>query len=148
MEKPLERARTFCAGSSKIIRRRPGPAAIRSIIVSAALSSCENLPANLRPGRTFQSYYLALCALFVIAAVLIRIRAAFNDLWMDEIWSVGLIRQLRSALVVFNSAQILPESTLAIGRNVFIERSPRTHFAPHLFRFFVCVIGLVLRPCV
>src|SRR5437868_2025651 len=101
MEKPLERARRFCTGSSKIIRRRPGPAAIRSIIVSAALSSCENLPANLRPGRTFQSYYLALCALFVIAAVLIRIRAAFNDLWMDEIWSVELIRQLRSALGVF-----------------------------------------------
>jgi hypothetical protein len=36
-----------------------------------------------------------------IIAVAIRVRAAFNDLWMDEIWSVELMRELHSALGVF-----------------------------------------------
>ncbi|MBV9617617.1 MAG: glycosyltransferase family 39 protein, partial [Verrucomicrobia bacterium] len=34
-------------------------------------------------------------------AALIRIRAAFNDLWLDEIWSIELVRELHSALGVF-----------------------------------------------
>jgi len=42
-----------------------------------------------------------LCTLVVAAGVLIRVRAAFNDLWMDEIWSLELVRELHSALGVF-----------------------------------------------
>jgi Dolichyl-phosphate-mannose-protein mannosyltransferase len=34
-------------------------------------------------------------------AAIIRVRAAMNDLWMDEIWSIELIRELRSAIGVF-----------------------------------------------
>lgn len=34
-------------------------------------------------------------------AALLRVRAAMNDLWMDEIWSVELVRELHSALGVF-----------------------------------------------
>jgi len=39
--------------------------------------------------------------LIVSAATLIRFRSAFNDLWMDEIWSIELVRELHSALGVF-----------------------------------------------
>ncbi len=42
-----------------------------------------------------------LCTLVVATGVLIRVRAAFNDLWMDEIWSLELVRELHSAFGVF-----------------------------------------------
>jgi hypothetical protein len=42
-----------------------------------------------------------LCTLVVAAGVLIRVRAALNDLWMDEIWSLELVRELHSAFGVF-----------------------------------------------
>ncbi|HME87851.1 MAG TPA: glycosyltransferase family 39 protein [Chthoniobacterales bacterium] len=45
-------------------------------------------------------FYGAACAL-IVAAALIRVRAAINDLWMDEIWSIELVRELHSALGVF-----------------------------------------------
>lgn len=54
---------------------------------------------SLRVSNTL--LYGAICALIVAAAVIIRVCAAFNDLWMDEIWSVELIRELHSALGVF-----------------------------------------------
>src|SRR5207253_29604 len=45
--------------------------------------------------------YAALCGGVFLVAAAIRIRAAFNDLWLDEIWSVELVRELHSALGVF-----------------------------------------------
>lgn len=42
-----------------------------------------------------------MCVLIAAAAILIRVLAAFNDLWMDEIWSIELVRELHSALGVF-----------------------------------------------
>jgi hypothetical protein len=45
--------------------------------------------------------YAALCGLVFILALVIRMRAAMNDLWMDEIWSVELVGELHSALGVF-----------------------------------------------
>jgi hypothetical protein len=45
--------------------------------------------------------YAAVCIFLFAAAALIRIRAAFNDLWLDEIWSIELVRELHSALGVF-----------------------------------------------
>ncbi|MEY2542727.1 MAG: hypothetical protein QOE81_188 [Verrucomicrobiota bacterium] len=46
-------------------------------------------------------FYTSLCVIIFVGAGLIRVRAVFNDLWMDEIWSLELIRQLHSALGVF-----------------------------------------------
>jgi hypothetical protein len=40
---------------------------------------------------------------FLLAAV-IRIFAAFNDLWLDEIWSIELVREFHSALGAFTQA--------------------------------------------
>jgi len=54
---------------------------------------------SLRASNTL--LYWTICALIVAAAVIIRVCAAFNDLWMDEIWSVELIRELHSAIGVF-----------------------------------------------
>jgi hypothetical protein len=50
---------------------------------------------------SYTALYVAICALVAGAAILIRIRAAMNDLWMDEIWSIELVRELHSALGVF-----------------------------------------------
>lgn len=46
--------------------------------------------------------YLGSCVLIVAVAVLLRARSAMNDLGMDEIWSVELVRELHSPLEVFN----------------------------------------------
>jgi hypothetical protein len=54
---------------------------------------------SLRASNTL--LYGTTCALIVAAAVIIRICAAFNDLWMDEIWSIELVRELHSAIGVF-----------------------------------------------
>ena len=45
--------------------------------------------------------YFGSCVLIVAVAVLLRARSAMNDLWMDEIWSVELVRELHSPLEVF-----------------------------------------------
>jgi len=50
---------------------------------------------------SYQRIYIVVCLITGISAVLIRARAAINDLWMDEIWSVELVRELHSALGVF-----------------------------------------------
>jgi len=56
----------------------------------------------LRPQHASKTlFYGVACTLVVAAAVLVRVTAAFNDLWMDEIWSLELVRELHSALGVF-----------------------------------------------
>jgi hypothetical protein len=47
------------------------------------------------------SIYALSCIVVLGIAVLIRLRAAMNDLWMDEIWSLELVRELHSAIGVF-----------------------------------------------
>ena len=57
---------------------------------------------SLKSKNIFQKpFWFALCGAVFLLAVAIRVRAAMNDLWMDEIWSLELIRQLHSALGVF-----------------------------------------------
>lgn len=36
--------------------------------------------------------YLSICAVLILAAAVIRVRAAQNDLWLDEIWSLQFSR--------------------------------------------------------
>jgi len=56
----------------------------------------------LKPWRASKTlFYSAVWALIIVAAALIRARAAINDLWMDEIWSIELVRELHSAVGVF-----------------------------------------------
>ena len=56
----------------------------------------------MRSGRDSNTLlYATLCVGVFLLAVVIRVRAGMNDLWMDEIWSVELIRELHSALGVF-----------------------------------------------
>jgi Dolichyl-phosphate-mannose-protein mannosyltransferase len=56
----------------------------------------------LRSWRAYKTEpYVAVCAVIFAAAALIRVRAAMNDLWLDEIWSIELVRELHSALGVF-----------------------------------------------
>jgi hypothetical protein len=50
--------------------------------------------------RTPRSLFYA-CTLILAVGALIRVRAAMNDLWLDEIWSIELVRELHSALGVF-----------------------------------------------
>ena len=45
--------------------------------------------------------YVGSCLLIVAVAALLRARSAMNDLWMDEIWSVELVRELHSPLEIF-----------------------------------------------
>lgn len=45
-------------------------------------------------------YMVAVIAILVVAT-LIRIRGAFNDLWLDEIWSIKIASQVSSPLDVF-----------------------------------------------
>src|SRR6266704_6311654 len=45
--------------------------------------------------------YAAACIVIVALAVSLRARSALNDLWMDEIWSVELVRELHAPLEVF-----------------------------------------------
>jgi Dolichyl-phosphate-mannose-protein mannosyltransferase len=55
----------------------------------------------LKSSRSWETLFSAVCLFVGIIAVTLRIRAAFNDLWMDEIWSIELVRELHSALGVF-----------------------------------------------
>jgi hypothetical protein len=45
--------------------------------------------------------YAAACIVIVTLAVSLRARSALNDLWMDEIWSLELVRELHSPIEVF-----------------------------------------------
>jgi Dolichyl-phosphate-mannose-protein mannosyltransferase len=57
---------------------------------------------RLRSGRASKSlFYASLCVIILVVAGLIRVRAAFNDLWLDEIWSLESVRELHSPLQVF-----------------------------------------------
>jgi len=51
-------------------------------------------------GRQRTICLVASACVFVLV-VLLRIRAAMNDLWLDEIWSLKLVRNLRSPLEIF-----------------------------------------------
>ena len=55
----------------------------------------------MKQGSAKTTLFGALCAAVFLLAIVIRVRAAFNDLWLDEIWSLELVRELRSALGVF-----------------------------------------------
>jgi hypothetical protein len=41
------------------------------------------------------------CLLLVVVAAILRIRAAHNDLWLDEIWSLALAHSVSSPLTIF-----------------------------------------------
>src|SRR5438270_6877815 len=45
--------------------------------------------------------YAAACIVVVILAVSLRARSVLNDLWMDEIWSIELVRELHAPVEVF-----------------------------------------------
>ncbi|HEV2045517.1 MAG TPA: glycosyltransferase family 39 protein [Chthoniobacterales bacterium] len=45
--------------------------------------------------------YAAVCVVVFTVAMSLRVRAAINDLWLDEIWSLELVRDLHSPLEVF-----------------------------------------------
>ena len=45
--------------------------------------------------------YAAACIVIVALAVSLRARCALNDLWMDEIWSIELVRELHAPVEVF-----------------------------------------------
>ena len=45
--------------------------------------------------------YAAACVVIVALSVSLRARSALNDLWLDEIWSVELVRELHSPVEVF-----------------------------------------------
>ena len=55
----------------------------------------------MKQGAAKSILFGALCVAIFLLAIIIRVRAAFNDLWLDEIWSLELVRELRSALGVF-----------------------------------------------
>ena len=47
-----------------------------------------------------------LAPLLLVAAAVIRIRAAHNDLWLDEIWSLLSVRKIASPLEVFTKIHL------------------------------------------
>jgi Dolichyl-phosphate-mannose-protein mannosyltransferase len=49
--------------------------------------------------RTF--IYAAACIVVLVLGLSLRARSALNDLWMDEIWSIELVRELHSPIEVF-----------------------------------------------
>src|SRR4029077_19307910 len=49
----------------------------------------------------WQLFYLASCIVVFVVATLLRVRGAMNDLWLDEIWSLDLVREIRSPIEVF-----------------------------------------------
>src|SRR5437762_2787603 len=46
-------------------------------------------------------FSIGACILILALATIIRTRAALNDLWLDEIWSLRLVGQISSPLDVF-----------------------------------------------
>ncbi len=48
-----------------------------------------------------QTAYLMVCAAILIVAALVRGYGTQNDLWLDEIWSVGLARKVSSPVDIF-----------------------------------------------
>jgi hypothetical protein len=55
----------------------------------------------LKSSRSRETLFFAVCVFVGIVALALRILAAHNDLWLDEIWSIELVRELHSALGVF-----------------------------------------------
>lgn len=49
----------------------------------------------------WQLLYVAGCIVIFVVASLVRVRGAMNDLWLDEIWSLDLVREIRSPIEVF-----------------------------------------------
>lgn len=45
--------------------------------------------------------FIAATVLVIILAAFVRIRGALNDLWLDEIWSLDLVREIKSPFEVF-----------------------------------------------
>ena len=45
-------------------------------------------------------FLIGLCALVAAASAVVRVRAAINDLWLDEIWSLHLARSISSPFAV------------------------------------------------
>ncbi len=45
---------------------------------------------------------LAFCLAALVVAAALRIRAAHNSLWLDEIWSIELVRTVKSPLEIFS----------------------------------------------
>src|ERR1700676_2982755 len=45
--------------------------------------------------------FILSCVLLVVVAAILRIRAAHNDLWLDEIWSLALAHSVSSPLAIF-----------------------------------------------
>src|SRR5437588_9453310 len=48
-----------------------------------------------------RSIYVAACIVVVLLAVSVRARSALNVLWLDEIWSIELVRELHAPVEVF-----------------------------------------------
>ena len=61
---------------------------------------------SIRPSSFSSPRRPWLAALLLIAATVIRIRAAHNDLWLDEIWSLLSVRKLASPLHVFTKIHL------------------------------------------
>ncbi len=57
-------------------------------------------PAVVPPCPRTRRYWLIGTAILIVAAVL-RIAGAYNDLWLDELWSIYLAKPLQSSLQVF-----------------------------------------------
>src|ERR1700733_3219543 len=63
-------------------------------------SMTSDASVRLRTSRQFLYCLLAFVAILVLA-VGVRILGAFNDLWLDEIWSLDLVQQVSSPWGIF-----------------------------------------------
>jgi hypothetical protein len=50
--------------------------------------------------------FLTACAVIVIAAAVVRIAACMNGLWLDEIWTLTLLRTISSPLEIFTRLKV------------------------------------------
>src|ERR1039458_2476428 len=74
---------------------RPSPRRVRNGQESAPVPV-----STIRHGRLF---FILTCVLLVVVAAIRLIRAAHNDLWLDEIWSLNLAHTVSSPIGVFTS---------------------------------------------
>jgi hypothetical protein len=65
------------------------------------LSAVENCKLDDQPVSQRKVVFGAVCVLIVIGAALLRVFAALNDLWLDEIWSLNLLSPLSSITQIF-----------------------------------------------
>jgi len=81
--------------------------------------------------------YAAACATVLLVAVVLRVAGAFNDLWLDEIWSLDLVRtSVTSPLDVFTAVRhdnnhwlnSLVLYALGPGRPLSVYRLPAVGF--------------------